>query len=69
MQVVRAVERYKHDAMVEASVLDELAQLDPKGEWCVVEPPFGLLECLPFWMHFWSFGANWPKFNSFKWLT
>ena len=34
-QVVRAVERYKHDAMVEASVLDELAQLDPKNEWCV----------------------------------
>merc|ERR1711871_1366984 len=32
VKVVRAVERYKHDAMVEASVLDELAQLDPKNE-------------------------------------
>merc|ERR1712166_636611 len=32
VKVVRSVERYKHDAMVEASVLDELAQLDPKNE-------------------------------------
>lgn len=32
VKVVRAVERYKHDAMVEASVLDELGQLDPKNE-------------------------------------
>lgn len=32
VKVVRAVERYKHDAVVEASVLDELAQLDPKSE-------------------------------------
>jgi len=31
-KVIRAVERYKHDAMVEASVLDELAQLDPDGD-------------------------------------
>ena len=31
-QVVRSVERYKHDAMVEASVLDELAQLDAKAD-------------------------------------
>jgi len=31
-KVVRSVERYKHDAMVEASVLDELAKLDPRGE-------------------------------------
>jgi len=31
-KVIRAVERYKHDAMVEASVLDELAELDPKNE-------------------------------------
>eukprot|EP00658_Telonema_sp_P-2_P055723 TRINITY_DN44282_c0_g1_i3.p1 TRINITY_DN44282_c0_g1~~TRINITY_DN44282_c0_g1_i3.p1 ORF type:complete len:266 (-),score=61.79 TRINITY_DN44282_c0_g1_i3:151-948(-) len=31
-KVIRAVERYKHDAMVEASVLDELAVLDPKDD-------------------------------------
>lgn len=32
VKVVRSVERYKHDAMVEASVLDELAQLDAKAD-------------------------------------
>jgi len=35
-KVIRAVERYKHDAMVEASVLDELAVLDPNNNFqCV----------------------------------